>query len=67
MSDTIGYRLIGSGTMGSEHLLDLNHIEWPKWWRRSPIQGMGAVAMGSAAHRLIDERCPVELSEYGLG
>ena len=27
MSDTIRYGLIGSGMMGGEHLLDLNHIE----------------------------------------
>ena len=27
VSDTIRYGLIGSGMMGGEHLLDLNHIE----------------------------------------
>lgn len=30
-------------------------------------EGMWAVATGAAAHRSIDERRPVELSEYGLG
>ena len=29
-------------------------------------EGMWAVATGAAAHRSIDERRPVELSEFGL-
>jgi len=29
-------------------------------------EGMWAVAVGAAAHRSIDERRPVELSEFGL-
>jgi myo-inositol 2-dehydrogenase/D-chiro-inositol 1-dehydrogenase len=27
MSDTIGYGVIGSGMMGGEHILDLNHVD----------------------------------------
>jgi myo-inositol 2-dehydrogenase/D-chiro-inositol 1-dehydrogenase len=27
MSDTIGYGIIGSGMMGGEHILDLNHVD----------------------------------------
>jgi myo-inositol 2-dehydrogenase / D-chiro-inositol 1-dehydrogenase len=54
---------------GASYMEHLHLIEAIRAGRREAVtltEGMWAVATGAAAHRSIEERRPVDLSEFGL-
>jgi myo-inositol 2-dehydrogenase / D-chiro-inositol 1-dehydrogenase len=66
MDPRVPYPDFHQGASYMEHLHLADAIRNGKPEAVTLTEGMWAVAMGSAAHRSIDERRPVELSEYGL-
>jgi len=67
MDPRVPYPDFHQGASYMEHLHLADAIRNGKPEAVTLTEGMWAVAMGSAAHRSIDERRPVELSEFGLG
>ncbi len=67
MDPRVPYPDFHQGASYMEHIALADAIRNGKPAAVTVTEGMWAVAMGSAAHRSIDERRPVELSEYGLG
>jgi predicted dehydrogenase len=66
MDPRVPYPDFHQGASYMEHVALADAIRNGKPEAVTLTEGMWAVAMGSAAHRSIDERRPVELSEYGL-
>ena len=67
MDPGVPYPEFHEGASYIEHLHLLDAIRNGRPPAVTLEEGMWAVATGAAAHRSIDERRPVELSEYGLG
>jgi predicted dehydrogenase len=66
MDPRVPYPDFHQGASYMEHVALADSIRNGKPAAVTLTEGMWAVAVGSAAHRSIDERRPVELSEYGL-
>jgi len=66
MDPRVPYPDFHQGASYMEHVALADAIRNGKPAAVTLTEGMWAVAMGSAAHRSIDGRRPVELSEYGL-
>ena len=66
MDPRVPYPDFHQGASYMEHVALADAIRNGKPAAVTLTEGMWAVAIGSAAHRSIDERRPVELSEFGL-
>ena len=66
MDPRVPYPDFHQGASYMEHVALADAIRNGKPAAVTVTEGMWAVAIGSAAHRSIDERRPVELSEFGL-
>jgi predicted dehydrogenase len=67
MDPRVPYPEFHQGASYMEHLALADAIRAGRPAAVTVTEGMWAVATGAAAHRSIDERRPVELSEFGLG
>ncbi len=67
MDPRVPYPEFHQGASYMEHLALAEAIHTGQPAAVTVTDGMWAVATGAAAHRSIDERRPVELSEFGLG
>ena len=67
MDTRVPYPDFHQGASYMEHLHLADAIRAGRPASVTLTEGMWAVATGAAAHRSIDERRPVELSEFGLG
>jgi myo-inositol 2-dehydrogenase / D-chiro-inositol 1-dehydrogenase len=67
MDPRVPYPDFHQGASYMEHLYFADAIRAGRPAAVTLTEGMWAVATGAAAHRSIDERRPVELSEFGLG
>jgi len=67
MDPRVPYPEFHAGASYMEHLFLAEAIRAGEPAAVTVEEGMWAVAIGAAAHRSIDERRPVELSEFGLG
>jgi predicted dehydrogenase len=67
MDPRVPYPDFHQGASYMEHLALADAIRAGRPAAVTVTEGMWAVATGAAAHRSIDERRPVELSEFGLG
>jgi myo-inositol 2-dehydrogenase / D-chiro-inositol 1-dehydrogenase len=67
MDPRVPYPDFHQGASFMEHLALADAIRNGRPAAVTVTEGMWAVATGAAAHRSIDERRPVELSEFGLG
>ncbi len=66
MDPRVPYPEFHEGASYIEHLMLVDAIRAGEPEKVTVEEGMWAVAIGAAAHRSIDERRPVELSEFGL-
>ncbi len=66
MDPRVPYPDFHQGASYMEHLALADAIRAGRPAAVTVTEGMWAVATGAAAHRSIDERRPVELSEFGV-